>query len=292
MRANIRSPTDKDYIKLRQIHVEAVGDFNNHAQESNFKNFVKYNSNSIKIALVDSRIAGYIIGFQENKKKVQINSLYVLPEYQGKGFGSSLVSSLEEEFGGKKIKFLSARIPRTYFQASLFFKKLDFDLITKINIYQKNDLTFPSQSIKEITIRPIRLNNNEDLKNISNLEQLCFSSFWFIEQDEYRRLLESEISSLFLAFIKKSDKLVGYNYNTLSINSKSGNYVRIATHPEYRLKGVATSLTAQAFKWFKSYNVRRVILTTYADSDLHNRIYQNWGFRKISDELIMAKTYS
>lgn len=291
MKANIQSPTDNDYSKLKHIHVQAVGDFDNLAQESNFMNFVKHNSDSIKIAQVDSMIVGYILGFQENKKKAQINSLYVLPEFQRKNIGSSLVNSLEEEFCLKKIKFLSARIPRTFFQASLFFKKLGFELITKINIYQKNDLTFPFQPNKEVSVRPIRLNNDEDLKRISKLEQLCFSSYWIKEQDEYRKLLESEISSLFLAFTKKSDTLVGYNYNTLSTNSRSGNYVRIATHPKYRLKGIATSLTAQAFKWFRSYKVRRVILTTYADSELHNRIYQNWGFRKISDELIMAKSY-
>jgi ribosomal protein S18 acetylase RimI-like enzyme len=84
---------------------------------------------------------------------------------------------------------------------------------------------------------------------------------------------------------------VGYNYNTLSESSPDGHYVRIATHPDYRMIGVATTLTVKAFEYFKKNKVQRILLSTYANNETTNQLYQKWGFRLIGQELFMAKEF-
>jgi ribosomal protein S18 acetylase RimI-like enzyme len=186
------------------------------------------------------------------------------------------------------LRYLSVRIPNRFFASEPFFQHMGFDLIAKITNYQKDDLSFPFQPNPNILIRPLK-NNDKDLLNLTRLEKQCFPDYWQMEKNEFQRLLESETTSFFLAYIK--EHLVGYNYNTISASKPEGHYVRIATHPNFRQKYIATSLTAMAFHWFKKHQVKRILLSTYADSPVHNRLYQNWGFKAVGQEIIMAKQY-
>ncbi len=78
----------------------------------------------------------------------------------------------------------------------------------------------------------------------------------------------------------------------MSANGTDGQYTRIATHPEFRRRRIGTSLNSKAFQWFeKQDKVQRVVLTTFADSDIHNAMYQGWGFKFLEQEMIMAKIF-
>jgi len=92
-------------------------------------------------------------------------------------------------------------------------------------------------------------------------------------------------------FLLLNGRIVGYNFNAISKLSKRGNYIHIATLPEYRQQGIATSLTSKAFEWFRYQGARSVLLSTFADSQFHNDMYKRWGFTFVDQEIILTKEF-
>jgi ribosomal protein S18 acetylase RimI-like enzyme len=290
MDITIRSPMKSDFQSIKEIHKQTVGDFDNQTQEENFHRFIQLNSNLIRIAIKASKIVGCILGYRISPRKARIYTIFVLPQFQRKRIGCKLIKSFENdiEMMLPDLRYLSVRIPQKFFDSIPFFKHLGFNLITKLNNYQKEDLSFPYQLNLNVFIRSM-IKKEEDLSNLIRLERKCFPEYWQMEKNEFMNLLNSETTSFFLAF--KDEHLVGYNYNTISARKPEGHYVRIATHPNFRQQYIATSLTAMAFHWFKKHQVKRILLSTYADSPVHNRLYQNWGFKAVGQEIIMVKQY-
>ncbi|MFX0185434.1 MAG: GNAT family N-acetyltransferase [Candidatus Hodarchaeota archaeon] len=290
MDVTIRSLMKSDFQPIKKFHKQIIGDFDNQTQEENFYRYIQLNSKLIKIAIKGSKIIGYILGYRINPRKVRIYSIFVLPQFQRKQIGFKLIKSFENdiEIMLPDLRYLSIRIPQKFFNSTPFFKNLGFNLITKLNNYQKRDLSFPYQLNLNVFIRSLK-KKEEDLTNLIRLERKCFPDYWQMEKSEFIKALNSETTSIFLAF--KDEHLVGYNYNTISETKPEGHYVRIATHPNFRQQYIATSLTAMAFHWFKKHQVKRILLSTYADSPVHNRLYQNWGFKTVDQEIIMAKHY-
>ncbi|MFX0149987.1 MAG: GNAT family N-acetyltransferase [Candidatus Hodarchaeota archaeon] len=290
MNVEIRIPMKSDFIALERIHMEATGNFDNTTERKNFHRYIQLNYRLIRIAVLKSEIIGYTLGYQVSSRKIRIYSIFVLPQFQRKQIGWKLINSFEEDLLSlfPDLRYLSVRIPQEFFNSIPFFENLGFKHISKITNYETEDLSFPFQPNPNILIRPLKY-NEKDFLNLTNLEKQCFPEYWQMDKIEFKRLLESEITSFFLAF--KDEHLVGYNYNTLSASKPEGHYVRIATHPKFRQKYIATSLTAMAFQWFKKHQVTRVLLSTYADSPVHNRLYQKWGFKAVGQEIIMAKQY-
>lgn len=289
MDVTIHDLTKDYYSPLEEIHVQVVGNFDSPIDLNNFRRYVRFRSRLIKIAVCCSKIIGYIIGDQNSSSKARIFSLYVLPDFQRRQIGSDLLRTLEREFLIKQpnLRYLSVRIPETFFASKHFFLKQGFDVIATINCYAKDNLSFPYHTEPRLEIRSA---TTSDLENLVKLENTCFSEYWRKNREDFKKEIEMKTNSLFVAFLE--GKLVGYNSNSVSANRIEGHYARIATHPEFRKQRIATSLTAEAFHWFRKQQVQRILLTTFAESDFHNRMYVTWGFKFLEQEMIMAKQYS
>ncbi|MFX1283604.1 MAG: GNAT family N-acetyltransferase [Promethearchaeota archaeon] len=280
--------TREYYLPLEKIYIQIVGDFSSPEDLNNFRRYIRYRSDLVKIAIHNSRIIGYIIGNQSSSLKPGIFSLYVVPDFRKRQIGSKLLHKLEREFtmGKPNLQYLSVRIPESFFDSKVFFLKQGFDVITTINCYAKDNLSFPYQVNPKIEIRSA---TKKDLIDLIKLEKICFSDYWQKNSDDFKKEIESTTNSLLLALIE--GKLVGYNSNSVSINRMEGIYARIATLPQFRKQHVATSLTVKAFQWFRKQKVQKILLTTFADSEIHNIMYKGWGFKFIEQELIMAKKF-
>lgn len=289
MDVTIQSLTKTYYLPLEKNYIQLAGNFDSPLDLDNFRRYIRSRSNLIKIAVHSSKIVGYIIGDQNSSLKTRIFSIYVLPDFQKRKIGTDLLRALEREFLTQQpnLRYLSVRIPEKFFNSKTYFLTQGFEIITKINYYVKNDLLFPYQINLNVKIR---LATNRDLKDLIKLERTCFSEYWRKSKEEFKKEIELKANSLFVAFL--DGKLVGYNSNSVSANGTDGQYARIATHPEFRRRRIGTSLTFKAFRWFKKQGrVQRVVLTTFADSDIHNAMYQGWGFKFIEQEMIMAKKF-
>ncbi len=281
--------TREYYLSLEKIYIQIGGNFSSSEDLQNFRRYIRYRSDLVKIAVHSKRIIGFIIGDQGSSSKPGVFSLYVVPEFRKCRIGSELLQELEREFtmGNINLQYLSVRIPEIFFDSKNFFLKQGFEVIAKINCYAKDNLSFPLQANPKIKIRSA---TKRDLIDLVKLEKICFSDYWQKNIDDFKKEIESETNSLLVAFIK--GKLVGYNSNSVSTNRVEGHYARIATLPRFRKQHVATSLTVKAFQWFRKHKVQRILLTTFADSDIHNKMYKGWGFKFIEQELIMAKKFN
>ncbi|MHA2224023.1 MAG: GNAT family N-acetyltransferase [Candidatus Hodarchaeales archaeon] len=285
MEINIQSPTSKDFPPLEKLHNSVTGAL----EYPNFRKYIRVKSHLVKIACVNSKIVGYIIGYQNDQTKARIYSFYVLPNYRNQQIGSNMLQDLEKNFQKEHshFQYLSVRIPEEYFDSESFFLKRNFNVISKINIYEKNNLNFPYQINPSMKIK---LATRENLRDLIELEEYCFSAYWRFDSDYFSNMIKSKKSSIFVAI--ENDRIVGYNCNTISDNNREGYYVRVAAHPEFRRRYICTNLTAKAFQWFKKYrNIQKIRLSTFAESQFHNKMYSSWGFLFVEQELIMAKTY-
>lgn len=280
------------FSSLEVLHTNFIGRFENPEDLQNFRKYLRIRSHLIKIAVHSSeggKIIGYVIGDQTSRYKARVYSLFVLPQFQRRQVGSNLIQSIEEEFlrNFPNLRYLSVRIPEKFSDSEEFFLKQGFNLITKINYYVKNDLKFPYEVNPDVEIR---VATTKDIKHLVQLENICFSEYWQKSAEVFKKNIESKNGMFFVALLE--GELVGYNFNSISSNKTEGQYARIAILPKFRRRHIATSLTAKAFEWFeKQRTIQRVLLTTFADSDYHNAMYQSWGFSLTDQELIMAKNY-
>ncbi len=266
-----------------------MGDFEYPSQKANFYSYISTNRDLIKISEEPSGIiSGFAFGHITNQQKARIRAIFVESTWRNKGTGTKLLKSLESEFltRNPSLTYLSVRIPEEYFTSQPFFENLNFEIVTKINGYVTNNLSFPFSVNNQISVRKAK---KSDIESIMQVEKECFSKFWQIGPARFAQMINEKTEILFVALL--NNKVLGYNFNTVSHRYQSGNYVRIATLPEYRQKNIATTLTAHAFKWFQSMRVKEIILSTYADSSFHNSMYQKWGFSKYEEEIILAREY-
>ncbi len=286
MEITIRSVKAKDLSSLNELYSQSVDNDEYRTQNANIRAYAMYNKDLVKVAIAKDKMIGYIISYVSNPKKAKLYSIFVVDSYRKQGIGKKLLLELQKVISKKfnNIKYLSVRIPEINKDSSSFFHQMDFKTITKINNYRKNDLTFPFTVNNSIIVRQAQKN---DLDGIIAIETKCFSEFWQMDKLTFFRIMKNPMNSLNVAFL--NNEIVGYNYNT--IVGSDGNYVRIATSPEFKRKKVATTLTAIAFSWFNEKHVNQVLLSTYADSSQHNKMYGSWGFKKLDQEEIMAKQF-
>jgi ribosomal protein S18 acetylase RimI-like enzyme len=285
----IRSLKREDLASLEELYSQSIENQKNSIQNINLKAYVLYNKDLVKVAIHNNELIGFIITYMSTPQKIKIFSLYVSQPYRNQGIGKELLTALEKYISKRfdDLKYLSVRIPEEFSISSQFFQQMNFQTVTKINNYQKDDLSFPFSVNHSLKVRKAQ---KKELDRILEIETKCFSEFWQMSRKKFVGIMRNPQNALLVAFLGK--KLVGYNYNTLSASGLDGNYVRIATDIDYQRKRIATTLTYHAFEWYKEKRVSRVLLSTYADSFQHNEMYSNWGFKKIDQEEIKAKKYT
>lgn len=285
----IRNLRDQDFPKLFDLYKHLKSYNENYLVPPNqFHSYIRLNAHLTKVAVLRSeKIIGFIIANRSSSKEAKINAIYVSEEYRKQGTGSRLLMALENDLHQYKgIKYLSIRLQYKFLDSSQFFFYRDFNLVAKINNYLKEETNFPSHPNNNLDIRQAR---REDIKQLLAVEHLCFDEYWRMDKIKFKEVLINPYNVIFIALL--NGRIVGYNFNAISKLSKRGNYIHIATLPEYRQRGIATSLTSKAFEWFRYQGAKSVLLSTFADSQFHNDMYKRWGFTFVDQEIILAKEF-
>lgn len=148
-------------------------------------------------------------------------------------------------------------------------------------------------------IRAIRL--REDLRQIADLIELCFSHNIDVEGLEYIRhirqtannfsglILENttpENSTLpFHGYVwVENDQIIG-NVTLIPLRAREkGSYfiANVAVHPDYRGRGIGRQLTERAVRHVREHQGKQVYLQVRDDNEVAIQIYRNLGFDEIS----------
>jgi ribosomal protein S18 acetylase RimI-like enzyme len=140
--------------------------------------------------------------------------------------------------------------------------------------YDKFDYAIPSQGNQLVKLRPVEA---RDIPALLAIEEACFEDFW-----RYDAISFAEIAATHPYFVvaELDDKVIGYQFNAL--DSEYGYLVRIAVHPSRNGQGIGARLMAEAIRFFKQAKVLRIMLNTQDDNTHAHRLYEWFGFVRIS----------
>lgn len=140
--------------------------------------------------------------------------------------------------------------------------------------YDKFDYSVPTTGNSQVTLRPA---NRGDIPALITLEEACFEDFW-----RYDAVSFSDIMTTHPYFVvaELNGKVVGYQFNAL--DGDFGYLVRIAVHPSLEGQHIGARLMAEAIHFFEEAHVLRIMLNTQDDNLHAHRLYEWFGFIRIS----------
>lgn len=125
-----------------------------------------------------------------------------------------------------------------------------------------------------IGIRPALL---RDLPRILEIERLTFGGQW----DYYQ--FKASLEDVFLVAIDpKSAEIVGFLVACCCKVARLGIILRIAVHPDYQGRGIATRLIQESFERLKKKDLDEVELDVDILKTGARKLYENLGFRVVA----------
>jgi ribosomal protein S18 acetylase RimI-like enzyme len=128
----IRKSTKKDAREIAEIFVKESAK-KPYLQKWNKKTALKEITKSFKeydmyVVLIDKEIIGFVMSHinKDNKEKAFVDELWLKNNYQGKGFGKSLMKFIEKIYKKKRVKIVQL-VSNRKSGAFKFYKKLRYD---------------------------------------------------------------------------------------------------------------------------------------------------------------------
>lgn len=126
----------------------------------------------------------------------------------------------------------------------------------------------------------------DDLQRVMYINTLClpenYSEFFYVD------LHEKYPNTFIVATIE--DEIVGYIMCRMETGfsefgkwniTKKGHVVSIAVLPEYRKRGIGTSLILQAMKEMRNYGMRECYLEVRVSNQIAKNLYGKIGFKEV-----------
>ena len=126
----------------------------------------------------------------------------------------------------------------------------------------------------------------EDVRRVMYINTLClpenYSEFFYVD------LHEKYPNTFIVAIIE--DNIVGYIMCRMETGfselgkwnlTKKGHVVSIAVLPEYRKRGIGTSLMLQAMKEMRNYGMKECYLEVRVSNQIAKNLYRKIGFEEI-----------
>jgi GNAT superfamily N-acetyltransferase len=237
----------------------------------------------IDVLLVDGEVVGTGSRIDDH-----ITRVYVLPEHEGKGYGSIIMDHLEAEIFNEYDKCdLDASLPATLFYEHRGFKTVE---------HKKHDIGDGEVMIYEIMNKVgarIEKADKEDLKEILELQYLAYQSeaalFGGKKIQPLTETLE-EVESLYdSGIVLKMTNFDGRIIGSVRAKEEDGTvYIgKLMVHPDYQKKGYGTRLLLSIEKCFSE---NRFELFTSTRSLSNIKMYERMGYnsfdtKDVDDEL-------
>jgi ribosomal-protein-alanine N-acetyltransferase len=125
---------------------------------------------------------------------------------------------------------------------------------------------------KQLDTQPhIRPATEADVDRILEIERLCFGSEWT------RRQFVSSLKELFYVF--ELDEVIGFLVACTCEVARRAIIMRIAVHPDYRHRGIATKLINAALEEFRREDLKCVELDVDIVKNGAIKLYEKVGFK-------------
>lgn len=140
--------------------------------------------------------------------------------------------------------------------------------------YDKFDYDIPTPGNHLVKLRPVEAG---DIPALMAIEDVCFEDFWRYDAISFADIMATHP---YFVVAELNEKVIGYQFNAL--DGEFGYLVRIAVHPSLNGQGIGARLMAEAIRFFKQARVMRIMLNTQDDNTHAHRLYEWFGFVRIS----------
>lgn len=152
---------------------------------------------------------------------------------------------------------------------------LGFTCVDEIITLRRDGPNLPPFSPDALMPPVIRLAEDEDLPEITHVDQTAFESPWQLTASDLRRA--KRIAALCTVAIY-DDRIVGYQLSTLF--RQSAHLARLAVLPEAQRGGVGSALVDHMIRQFLKRGVRSITVNTQLSNLKSQRLYERYGFQR------------
>ncbi len=151
-----------------------------------------------------------------------------------------------------------------------------FDLLTTLRSYDKEDYAIPTTGNQQVIVRPFR---RGDLSELLEVESACFEQYWRYDAASFLEIAETYP---YFVVAVQDGRVVGYQFNT--VDGGMGFLVRIAVHPALNSQGIGARLMAEAVRFFQGQRVWKIALNTEEKNHHAHRLYEWFGFHLVQPQ--------
>ena len=283
----------RDYDDIRTISLEEMK-----KTETN----PSFSADGLFIAEWNGETAGMIDAYRDKLREEEkgfIQSLGVLPKFRGKGIARKLVEKALESHRQRGTKLVDAWAQSDREGCIHIFESLGFKRIRTTSMMKKSLNEIPSDigENKEISIREMRLRDNDEIALLNRLDNEAFKEHFnyrprTIEETKYM-LLEMPWFQENAYFAIMDNQPVGYTVIGIDegLNNekgvKYGWILDIGVLKPNRRKGIGASLMLKGMRMLKAQGMDDALL--YVD-DMNEtkaiKLYEKLGFKALRKNLI------
>ena len=237
------------------------------------------------LALDGDSLIGYLIANLEPPLKRVVLEGTVHPDHLRKGAGTQLVETSANRAKDLGYEVIQMAVPYAATNARKVAKRCGFRFIRKFWEMKLDDPTsVPNPDLYEgFQLRHFREGDEDRLRFIQNLS---FSKHWGYcpnrpEDIRYKvRMGLFSFDDILLVF--DGDNTIGFNWTRLERGEEStqGWIGMMGAHPDYRGKGLGTSIMRAGVQYLRDSGASRIDLTVDSLNPSAHRIYRAGGFRR------------
>jgi ribosomal-protein-alanine N-acetyltransferase len=118
-----------------------------------------------------------------------------------------------------------------------------------------------------------------DLDDVLDIEQRSFPTPW--SKDLFLKELHSKLSKIFIATSNLSGKPRVLGYISLWFIGDEVQVLNLACHPDFRRRGVASTLLEHSLSFYQKRGAKRVFLDVRRSNHEARSLYRRYGFKPI-----------
>ena len=139
--------------------------------------------------------------------------------------------------------------------------------------------------MKELIIRNFKIEDYEKTMELWKLTELPYKPLGRDRKERIKKEIEKDINLFLVAEIE--GKIVGTVLATH--DGRKGWINRLAVHPDYRKKGLATKLVKYAEDWLSSQGIEIIACLIEEGNEPSMRLFKKLGYREHRDIIYFTK---
>ena len=245
-----------------------------------------------------AEVQGVVVGFTllviEPAIDRAVASGGVLEAYRNQGIGHKLLTAALEHARASGVSVMHVEVSDNGAAAHRLLGSEGFYEVKRFwQMRWEGDQLPPVGLPNGFSIRAFKLDQDEEI--LTNLQNIAFGENWgfspnTVEQISARvRLSRSNPEGII--FIVDGDRVSGYNWTLRSFNetNSTGWVAMTGVHPDYRGKGLGTSVVLAGMEYLKSKSVDGIELEVDSENNPARQLYLKLGYQRIGQTMWFEK---